>query len=636
MNNFFVSIKSPILALPRNLKRLVVIIVDVSVCFFSVWLAYYLRLNEFIILSEQNFIPVIISISLAIPIFLINGLYRTIFRYTGLAALLTVFRAVLIYGLIYAVIITLIGITDVPRTIGIIQPILLFLFISISRVIPSIWLGGDYLTILNKNKIKNVLIYGAGKQGMQLANMLEKSNEAVVIGFIDDDEKLHGNKINDLMVYSTKNINKIIDEFDISDLLLTIPKLTISKKKSIVNNIEKKSVHVRVVPLMKDIISGGLNISDIKEVDIIDLLGREPINPNKHLLASNIKNKVVLITGAGGSIGSELCREIIKQKPNKLLLLELNEYSLYKIYEELILKYKEFKSKIVPIIASVQDEKKLNLIFKQFKPYAVFHASAYKHVPLVELNAVEGIKNNVWGTLKTAKASINHNVNNFVLISTDKAVRPTNIMGASKRISEMILQGLSEETKNIKFSIVRFGNVLGSSGSVVPKFKKQIKDGGPITLTHRSITRFFMTINEASQLVIQASALGKSGQIFVLDMGEPIKIIDLAKKMVELSGLTLASKKNPDGDIKLKVIGLRSGEKIYEELLIDNKVENTMHPRIFIANDNFVPLKNLQENLHKLWLDIENNDIQKIYKLLEKIVDGYKASEAIKNSNQTK
>ena len=308
-----------------------------SVCFFSVWLAYYLRLNEFIILSEQNFIPVIISISLAIPIFVINGLYRTIFRYTGLAALLTVFRAVLIYGLIYAVIITLIGITDVPRTIGIIQPILLFLFISISRVIPSIWLGGDYLTILNKNKIKNVLIYGAGKQGMQLADMLEKSNEAIVIGFIDDDEKLHGNKINDLMVYSAKNINKIISQFDISDLLLTIPKLTISKK-SIVNNIEKKSIHVRVVPLMKDIISGDLNISDIKKVDIIDLLGREPINPNKRLLATNIKNKVVLITGAGGSIGSELCRQIIKQKPNKLLLLELNEYSLYKIYEELILK----------------------------------------------------------------------------------------------------------------------------------------------------------------------------------------------------------------------------------------------------------------------------------------------------------
>ena len=287
----------------------------------------------------------------------------------------------------------------------------------------------------------------------------------------------------------------------------------------------------------------GLNISDIKKVDIIDLLGREPINPNKRLLATNIKNKVVLITGAGGSIGSELCRQIIKQKPNKLLLLELNEYSLYKIYEELILKNKKFKSRIVPIIASVQDEKKLNLIFKKFKPYAVFHASAYKHVPLVELNAVEGIKNNVWGTLKTARASINHNVNNFVLISTDKAVRPTNIMGASKRISEMILQGLSKETKNIKFSIVRFGNVLGSSGSVVPKFKKQIKDGGPITLTHSRITRFFMTINEASELVIQASALGTSGQIFVLDMGEPIKIIDLAKKMVELSGLTLASKK---------------------------------------------------------------------------------------------
>ena len=286
----------------------------------------------------------------------------------------------------------------------------------------------------------------------------------------------------------------------------------------------------------------------------------------------------------------------------------------------MILKNKQFKSKIIPIIASVQDEKKLNLIFKQFKPYAVFHASAYKHVPLVELNAVEGIKNNVWGTLKTAKASINHNVKIFVLISTDKAVRPTNIMGASKRISEMILQGLSEETKNIKFSIVRFGNVLGSSGSVVPKFKKQIKDGGPITLTHRGITRFFMTINEASQLVIQASALGKSGQIFVLDMGEPIKIIDLAQKMVELSGLTLVSNENPDGDIKLNIIGLRPGEKIYEELLIDNKVENTIHPRILIANDNFISWKNLQENLNKLSLEIENNDIQKFINCLKKLL----------------
>ena len=563
----------------------------------------------------------------ALPIFMVSGLYRAIFRYSGWPALLAVARAVVIYGLIYLIILTAIGIPGVPRTVGIIQPILLLLFVAASRVLARLWLGERYQTLLKKEKQSKVLIYGAGESGRQLAQAMSGSKETRVVGFLDDDDRLHGHVLNGQPIYNPADLNSLSETLLIKDVLLAMPSVSRKRRNQILNQIQAAQVSVRTLPSFSDLAQGKVTISDLRELDIDDLLGREPVTPNQILLAKNITRKVVMVTGAGGSIGSELCRQITDLGPEKLLLVEQSEIALYNINQEL--ERKNTNIPFISLLASVQDADRMNEILSTWQPHTVYHAAAYKHVPLVEHNLSEGLKNNVLGTLVTAQVAINHKVKNFVLISTDKAVRPTNVMGASKRLAEMVLQALAEEAHSTKLSMVRFGNVLGSSGSVVPKFRQQIKEGGPITITHPDITRFFMTIPEASQLVIHAGAMAKGGDVFVLDMGKPVRVVDLAERMVELSGLSVKNEQTPDGDIEIVITKLRPGEKLYEELLIGNKPELTSHHRIMKAHETFLAWSKLEDKIKTLTVALKANDVALVRNLLENLVTEYQPSKEI-------
>lgn len=619
----------PMLALPRWAKRFVVTTVDAGLCILSVWLAYYLRLGEFVALSGNALWATGAAIGIALPIFIVSGLYRAIFRYSGWPALLAVARAIAIYGLLYASIFTAIGIQDVPRTVGIIQPILLLLFVGASRALARIWLGDQYQSILKHASRPKVLVYGAGQTGRQLVAAMANNHEMQVVGFLDDDDRLHGHVLNGQPIYNPADLASLVLTLTISDVLLAMPNLSRKRRNEILNEIRSAQVAVRTLPSVTDLAQGKVNVSDLRELDIDDLLGREPVMPNHILLAMNVRNKVVMVTGAGGSIGSELCRQILAVGPNKLLLIEQSEFALYGIHQELEEKLAGREIILVPLLASVQDNERMHEIISTWHPDTVYHAAAYKHVPLVEHNPTEGIKNNVLGTLRTAQAAAENGVSDVVLISTDKAVRPTNIMGASKRLAEMALQALAASTSGTKFSMVRFGNVLGSSGSVVPKFRQQIRDGGPIRLTHPEITRYFMTIPEASQLVIQAGAMAKGGDVFVLDMGQSVKIMDLARRMIELSGLTVKDEQNPDGDIEIEITGLRPGEKLYEELLIGDNPKPTSHSRIMKAHEEFVPWAELEGKLKSLEMALNVNDVGVIRLMMEKLVVGYTPSDEI-------
>ncbi len=576
------------------------------------------------------------SIGIALPIFIVSGLYRAIFRYSGWPALLAVTKAILVYGLAYATIFTAIGMHGVPRTIGLIQPILLLLAVGASRALATFWLGGMYRSHLQRARLPKVLIYGAGSAGRELATAMVNSHEMQAIGFLDDDIRLQGNVLNGLPIYSPDDVAALVESLGVSHVLLAIPSATRKRRNEILNGMLDAKVSVRTLPTLIDLAQGRVSTTDVHELEIEDLLGRDPVTPNHILLGKNVRGKVVLITGAGGSIGSELCRQIVMQVPHTLLLVEQSEFALYEMHQELLAKLVlEGLSgvKLVPLLASVQDEERMREVMLTWRPHTVYHAAAYKHVPLVEHNPAEGIKNNVFGTYTTAKAAIDAGASDFVLISTDKAVRPTNIMGASKRLAEMVLQALSAEVdegksgkRGTQLSMVRFGNVLGSSGSVVPKFRQQIKDGGPITLTHPDITRYFMTIPEAAQLVIQAGAMAKGGDVFVLDMGEPVRIVDLARRMAELSGLTIQDECNPDGDIAINITGLRPGEKLYEELLIGDNPQATSHPRIMRARESFLPLRELEEKLQALRMALEINDVGVMRQLLAQLVSGYSPS----------
>lgn len=620
------KLATPMLNLPRTAKRLVAASVDLGLCVFTVWLAYYLRLGEFISLSGNALLAVLASICLALPVFMLSGLYRAIFRYSGWPALLAVARAISIYGLLYASIFTAIGVTDVPRTIGIIQPILLLLLVGASRALARIWLGDEYQSILKQAARPKALIYGAGKTGRQLAAAMSNCYEMQVVGFLDDDDRLHGHVLNGQPIYNPENLPYLVSALPISDVLLAMPSLNRKRRNEILAQIRNAHVSVRTLPSVTDLAQGKVSISDLRELDIYDLLGREPVSPNHILLAKNVLNKVVLVTGAGGSIGSELCRQILSVGPEKLLLIEQSEFALYEIHRELEAKLAGRHIKLVPLLGSVQDDERLHEVMSTWKPDTVYHAAAYKHVPLVEHNPAEGIKNNVIGTQKAAKAAAENGVTDFVLISTDKAVRPTNIMGASKRLAEMVLQALAAMSPNTKFTMVRFGNVLDSSGSVVPKFRQQIRDGGPITLTHPEITRYFMTIPEAAQLVIQAGAMAKGGDVFVLDMGSSVKIIDLAYRMIELSGLTVKNEENPSGEIEIEITGLRPGEKLYEELLIGDNPKLTSHPRIMKADEEFISWLDLEAKLKALEMALDINDVKVVRLMLQQLVSGYQPS----------
>jgi FlaA1/EpsC-like NDP-sugar epimerase len=619
----------PILALPRVAKRLVALSVDLGLCILTVWLAYYLRLGEFVSLSGNALFAVGASIAIALPIFIVAGLYRAIFRYSGWPALLTVARAIGIYGLLFASIFTAIGVAGVPRTVGLIQPLLLLLTVGASRALARVWLGDHYQSILKQASRPKVLIYGAGTTGRQLAAALSNSHEMQVVGFLDDDDRLHGHVLNGQPIYNATDLVNLVATLNVGDVLLAMPNIGRKRRNEILTQIRSAHVAVRTLPSVTDLAQGKVSISDLRELDIDDLLGREPVAPNHILLCKNIVGKVVLVTGAGGSIGGELCRQILAVAPSKLLLIEQSEFALYAIHQELEEKLAGREFALVPLLASVQDDDRMREIMSTWHPDTVYHAAAYKHVPLVEHNPAEGIKNNVLGTLRTAQAAAENGVSDFVLISTDKAVRPTNIMGASKRLAEMVLQALAATNPGTKFSMVRFGNVLGSSGSVVPKFRQQIRDGGPITLTHPEITRFFMTIPEASQLVIQAGAMAKGGDVFVLDMGQSVKIMDLARRMIELSGLTVKGEENPDGDIAIETTGLRPGEKLYEELLIGDNPKPTSHPRIMKAHEDFLSWSDLEAKLNTLEMALNVNDVGVIRLMMEKLVTGYTPSDEI-------
>ncbi len=619
----------PMLALPRWAKRFVVLALDTALCILTVWLANYLRLGEFVALSGNALLAVVTAIGIALPIFIVSGLYRAIFRHSGWPALLAVARAVGIYGLLYASIFTAIGIQGVPRTVGIIQPILLLLFVGASRALARIWLGDQYQSILKQASRPKVLIYGAGSTGRQLVAAMANSHEMQVVGLLDDDDRLHGHVLNGQPIYNPSDLVNLVTTLSISDVLLAMPNLSRKRRNEILTQIRTAHVAVRTMPSMTDLAQGKVSISDLRELDIDDLLGREAVMPNHILLAMNVRSKVVMVTGAGGSIGSEICRQILVVGPSKLLLIEQSEFALYAIHQELEDKLAGRDIVLVPLLASVQDDERMREIMSTWHPDTVYHAAAYKHVPLVEHNPAEGIKNNVLGTLRTAQAAAENGVSDFVLISTDKAVRPTNIMGASKRLAEMVLQAIAATNPGTKFSMVRFGNVLGSSGSVVLKFRQQIRDGGPITLTHPDITRYFMTIPEASQLVIQAGAMAKGGDVFVLDMGQSVKIMDLARRMIELSGLTVKDEKNPDGDIEIDISGLRPGEKLYEELLIGDNPKPTSHQRIMKAHEEFIPWAELENKLNALQMALNVNDVSVIRLMMQQLISGYTPNDEI-------
>ncbi|MGY5807264.1 polysaccharide biosynthesis protein [Rhizobium sp. LEGMi198b] len=623
----------PFLALPRSTKRALALIVDASLCVLTVWFAYCLRLDDWVILEGVEWLPAIVSLLVAIPIFIVLGLYRAIFRYAGMSAFMTVVKAVAIYALAFMTIFTAISVPGVPRTVGILQPLLLLIAIGLSRMWTRYWLGNAYQRLLNRNQLAKVLIYGAGSSGRQLAGALANSAELNVVGYLDDDKHLHGSIMGGLPIYDPADLSALSVSSEISDVLLALPNATRQRRNEILESMRKARVTVRTMPDLTALAQGRVAVSDLRELDIEDLLGRNVIAPDRTLIEKNIRSKVVMVTGAGGSIGSELCRQILKNRPSCLLLVEQNEFGLYAIHGELeksaaTAGYDDIR--IIPFLASIRDGRRLRQIMEAWRPKTVYHAAAYKHVPLVEYNPVEGIRNNVLGTLTTAEVARDCGVEDFVLISTDKAVRPTNIMGASKRLAEMVLQAMDADRKpgagGTNFAMVRFGNVLGSSGSVVPLFRQQIRDGGPITLTHPDITRYFMTIPEASQLVIQAGAMSGGGDVFLLDMGEPVRIADLARRMVELSGLTVRDQDEPEGDIELEITGLRPGEKLYEELLIGDNPQATTHPRIMRAKEDFLPWSELSKRLAALEAALDENDIPQARTLLQKLVSGYAPS----------
>jgi len=622
----FKKITITVLSIPRWAKRSIVLTVDILLCILTFWLAYYLRLGEFIEMSENTFLSALISVVIALPIFIISGLYRTIFRHTGWPVLQMIVKATFAYSMMFAFVVAFVGVRDIPHTIGFIQPILMLLFVGSTRLIANYWLGDEYRNIIKRTHRSKVLVYGAGHNGRQLCSALQTSYELQVVGFLDDDERLIGRSLNGLRIHNTFNLNNLVTSLDIKYVLIAISNLNRKRRNEILNQIELSRVSVRFLPNLTDLARGKIAFSNLREFDVEDLLGREPVIPNHDLIVKNLRGKVVMVTGAGGSIGSELCRQILSTKPSKLLLVEQSEYALYTIHQELQEKLHDHDVDLLPVLASVQDTQRIKDVLFSWHPDTIFHAAAYKHVPLVELNPLEGIKNNSIGTLRIALAAVENGVSNFVLISTDKAVRPANIMGVSKRLAEMSLQALANNNHKTKFSIVRFGNVLDSSGSVVPKFRQQIREGGPIKLTHLEIRRFFMTLSEASQLVIQAGAMAEGGEVFVLDMGEPVKIIDLARRMIQLSGLTVRDEKTPNGEIEIEVTGLRAGEKLVEELLIAGNSEPTLHKRILRAHEEFIPWRELQDKIRELETAIDLNDFTMIETLLQQLVKGYSPS----------
>ena len=616
---------SEVLNWPRSAKRLVVIALDVVLALASTWVAFTLRLDALHEPTGWQWLVYALSVLLSIPVFVRFGLYRAIFRYTGQAALLATAKAVAVYALLLTTVLLWGQWFGVPRSLGLLQPIIFLLLVGSSRAMARFWLAGLAKAPTPGQTQPRLLIYGAGTAGAQTATALDISRQFQLVAFVDDDASKVGTSINGVAVRSAQALRELVQQERITDLLLALPSASRARRNQIIRALEGLPLHIRTLPSMGDLASGRVTVQDFKELDVEDLLGREPVPPRDDLLARDLRDQVVLVSGAGGSIGSELCRQIIQQRPSRLLLLDHNEFGLYAIHQELraACDADGLQVDLVQLLGSVQDSVRVRDVLGQYRPATVYHAAAYKHVPLVESNAGVGILNNVFGTLTLAQAARDAGVRRFVLISTDKAVRPTNVMGASKRMAELVLQALAAEQSGTRFSMVRFGNVLDSSGSVVPLFRRQLAGGGPLTVTHPEVTRYFMTIPEAAQLVLQAGAMGQGGDVFVLDMGEPIKIMDLARRMLHLSGLVERTPEHPGGDIEIAISGLRPGEKLYEELLIGDNPQPTEHPRIMKAHEPYYPWAQLQTGLQTLEQAARNNDANAIRDFLLAHVHGY-------------
>jgi len=613
------------LSLQRPIKRLLLVAVDFAVISFVLWMSFCIRLDV-IYLPPLHQLWIFPAASLvATPIFIRFGLYHAIVRYIGFNALWAVAKAVILYAFIWSLLVLLTNVDGVPRSVYILNAMLAGFSIGGSRLIAR-WIFSGYLPVklsIDSNVAKNVLIYGAGSAGRQLAQALSLSRELKPVAFIDDENSLHGMNVHGLRVYPFSGLSQLIVSKQVSEVLLALPSATRNRRNQIISLLEPFAVHVRSIPGVAHLAQGRINADDIQEIDIAGLLGRELVEPNIELLNANIKHKTVLVTGAGGSIGSELCRQIVAHGPNRLILFELGEFQLYAIEREL--RKAGAECDIHPILGSVVDKKRLTDVCQSFGVQTIYHAAAYKHVPLVESNPGEAVRNNIIGTLNAAMAAIDAKVETFVLISTDKAVRPTNTMGATKRFAELILQALNDDkiSVNTRFTMVRFGNVLGSSGSVVPLFREQIAQGGPVTVTDKKIIRYFMTIPEAAELVIQAGAMGRGGDVFVLDMGDPVHIVDLAKKMIRLSGYTVKDEGCSTGDIEIVYTGLRPGEKLYEELLIGDNVESTAHDKIMRAQENVIAWRDLQQLIMQLEIACDSSDFQLMRGVFFTAVSGY-------------
>ncbi|OCW24924.1 nucleoside-diphosphate sugar epimerase/dehydratase [Pseudomonas marginalis] len=644
------SIRSYLVGLPRRRKRFLQVITDVFLVWVALWLAFVVRLgvDDLINPVAQHFWLFLSAPVVAIPLFVRFGMYRAVMRYFGNDALIVIIKAVSLSALILGVVVYLYSNHQavVPRSIIFNYWWLSLVMVGGLRLAMRQYFLGDWFTAAQhvpftsrEDGLPRVAIYGAGAAGNQLVAALRMGRVMRPVAFIDDDDGISDRVISGLQVYKPKHIQRMIDATGAQEILLAIPSSNRGRRREILGFLEGFPLHVRSVPGFMDLASGRVKVDDIQEVDIADLLGRDAVPAQAELLEHCITRQSVLVTGAGGSIGSELCRQILTLNPTTLLLLEHSEFNLYSIMSELEQRIarESLSVRLLPILGSVRNQNKLLDIMKTWHVDTVYHAAAYKHVPMVEHNIAEGVLNNVIGTLNTAQAALKSGVSNFVLISTDKAVRPTNIMGSTKRLAELTLQALSRELAPVlfgektnishvnktRFTMVRFGNVLGSSGSVIPLFHKQIKSGGPITVTHPKITRYFMTIPEAAQLVIQAGSMGQGGDVFVLDMGEPVKIVELAERMVHLSGLSVRSDRNPQGDIAIEFTGLRPGEKLYEELLIGDHVVATQHPMIMSANEDYLSWDVLKGKLTELLTAVDQDDYTRVRQLLRDTVSGY-------------
>ena len=645
------KLREGLLGLPRRYKRLLQVFADIVLVWLSLWLAFVVRLG-----LDHTIDPLgghrwlfAVAPTIAIPLFVRFGMYRAVMRYAGKELLVAIAQAVTVSALVFALVIYWFHDESVlvPRSLVLNYWWVSILTVGGLRLLMRQYFLGDWLGsishipfIKQSDHLPRVAIYGAGSAGNQLLAALRMGKSMRPVAFIDDDDNIATRTIAGLKVYKPKHIQQMIEQTGAAQVLLAMPSATRARRREVLAELEPFALHVRSIPGFMDLASGRVKVEDLQEVDIADLLGRDPVAPQLELFERCINEKIVMVTGAGGSIGSELCRQILGSGATTLILFEHSEFNLYSIQKELDTRIckEALRVQLIPILGSIRNLKRLREVMQTWKVDTVYHAAAYKHVPMVEHNTAEGILNNVIGTLNTAQAAIAAQVEHFVLISTDKAVRPTNVMGSTKRLAEMVLQALSKESvfglftdqsneqsypNNTRFTMVRFGNVLGSSGSVIPLFREQIQRGGPVTVTHPNMTRYFMTIPEASQLVIQAGAMGHGGDVFVLDMGEPVKIVELAEKMINLTGLTVRSESQPAGEISIEFSGLRPGEKLYEELLIGDNVSPTEHSMIMRADEDFLPWPELQKTLQELLAAVDIGDCVLIRQILRQTVDGY-------------